>query len=259
MNDDTAQQMTNRIKQILHLVLACGVLLFASCKSPRLFQNDYPKATSYQEFMAKTAEPSTLRAGDKITISIFGHDKLSIGSINSIYTTEENTGRWIVLDDEGEVNIPKVGRVKLTGLNLKEAAYFLEQKYRLHLQDPVINVKVLNHFITVLGEVNMPGKYRIDNEKVNIAELLGEAGGMTKYADFSQIQLIRQYNGLPLSVEVDFSRFQSLAGQNAILQPDDIVYIPPGRKKQADENLNKALPISGILTGIAVLFSVFIK
>ncbi len=251
--------MRNRFKQTPLLLLAFGLLFFCSCNSPRLFESAYPSPTSYQEFLAKTKKSSTLRAGDKITISIYGHDNLSIGSINTIYTTEESTGRWIVLDEEGEVNLPKIGRVSLKNYNLKEAAYFLEQKYRFHLQDPVINVRVLNHFITVLGEVNTPGKYRIDNEKVSITEILGEAGGMTKYAEFSEVQLIREHNGMPISVIVDFGRFESLAGQNAILQPDDIVYIPPNKKKKSEENLNKALPISGILSGVAILVSVFLK
>ena len=252
--------MTNKIEQKIKLSTACCLLLLlVSCQSPRLFDSTAKSATGFREFMAQTAQAPNLRPGDKITISIWGHDDLSIGSINSSFTTDEGTGRWVVLDEEGEVNLPRVGRVKLSGYNLKVAGYFLEEKYRVHIQDPVVNVRVLNHFITILGEVNQPGKYRIDNEKVNLTGLMGQAGGFSKYADFHHIQLIRQHNGMPLSMEVDFSRFESLAEKNAVLQPDDIVYIPPGGKKQSEEIINKAVPIAGIITGLAVVFSIFKK
>lgn len=233
------------------------LLLTTSCSTPRLFQPVEVSEESLNQFILNAPTESNLRPGDKITISIWGHEDLSIGSINSPFTTDEGTGRWVVLDEEGEVNLPRVGRVKLSGYNIKEAGYFLEQKYTEHIKDPVVNVRVLNHFVTVLGEVNNPGKIRINSEKVNLVNLLGQAGGMTKYAEFEKIQLLRNHNGQPVSIEIDFSTFDVLKDKNAVLQPDDIVYVPPRSKKQTEEVINKVVPIVSILTGIAVIFSVF--
>ncbi len=244
-------------KEQWKVYLLLSTLFWTACTSPRLFQNSTITPADLHAFVLQSPQEPKLRAGDKITISIWGHDDLSIGSLNSPFTTAEGTGRWVVLDEEGEVNLPKIGRIKLSDYNLKEAAYFLEQAYADHLQDPVINVRVLNHFITLLGEVKQPGKYKIDSEKMSLVNLLGEAGGLTDYAAFQEIQLLREHEGKMLSMEIDFSTFDALGANNALLQADDIVYIPPKGKKQSEEVLNKAVPIVGILTGLAVFLSVF--
>ncbi len=236
-----------------------GYLVFAwtSCATPRMFNNGGVTPADLQAFVLASPTEAVLRPGDKITMSIWGHDNLSIGSLNSPYSSSEATGRWVVLDKEGEVNLPKIGRVRLSGFNLKEAAYFLEKQYEQHLQNPVVNVRVLNHYVTILGEVNRPGKYQIDSEKVTLLGLLGDAGGLTDYAQYDQVQLIRQHEGQSLSLLVDLSTFDALTEGQTTLQPDDIVYIPAKGKKQSEEVLQRAVPIVSILTGVAVLISVF--
>ncbi len=244
-------------KKITWGPLVLIVLMWTSCSTPRMFHTTEVTPKDMQAFVLSSPKEAVLRPGDKITMSIWGHDNLSIGSLNSPYSSSEATGRWLVLDKEGEVNLPKIGRVRLSGFNLKEAAYFLEKQYEQHLQSPVVNVRVLNHYVTILGEVDRPGKYQIDSEKITLLGLLGDAGGLTDYAQYDEIQLLRQHEGKMLSLDVDLSTFDALAEGQSALQPDDIVYIPAKGKKQSEEIIQKAVPIVSILTGIAVLISVF--
>ena len=239
---------------LLYIVFIC---LYSSCKTPTMFADGAIPAATMQEFVLMNPTEPTLAPGDKISISIWGHDDLSIGSINSPYMTDEETGRWVILDKEGEVNLPKIGRVNLAGYNVKEAGYFLEELYVRHIQNPVVNVRVLNHFVTILGEVNKPGKYKIDNEEVNLIELLGEAEGYTKYAKLDEVQLIRNVNGQVVKFPIDFTGLGSLNTGNAILNPNDIIYIPATKRKGGDEALSRAIPIASIATGIALIISAF--
>ena len=240
-------------------LIAFWVVFFcSSCKTPTLFNDGPIPSEMMQEFVLMNPTEPTLSAGDKISVSIWGHDDLSIGSINSPYMTDEETGRWVILDKEGEVNLPKIGRVNLAGYNVKEAGYFLEELYAKHVQNPVVNVRVLNHFVTILGEVNKPGKYKIDNEEVSIIELLGQAEGYTKYAKMEEVQLIREVNGKTLKVPIDFTGMGSLNTGNAILNPDDIVYVPAIKRKGGDEALARAIPIASIATGVALIISALI-
>jgi polysaccharide export outer membrane protein len=242
----------------LTLLLFIGLIFFcSSCKTPSLFNDGPIPESTMQEFVLMNPVEPTLSPGDKISVSIWGHEDLSIGSINSPYMTDEETGRWVILDKEGEVNLPKVGRVNLAGYNVKEAAYFLEELYAKHVQNPVVNVRVLNHYVTILGEVNKPGKYRIDNEEVNLIELLGEAEGYTLYAKMDEVQLIREVNGKVVKFPIDFTGLGSLNTGNAVLNPDDIIYIPAIKRKSSDEVLKRAIPIASIATGIALIISAF--
>ncbi len=206
----------------------------------------------------KAKEP-VLQSGDKITISIWGHEDLSIGSVNSAFASNEETGKWVVLNNDGEVNLPKIGRIKLSGLNLKEVNYQLETSYSKYIKNPIINVRVLNHYVTVLGEVNKPGKYELDNETIRLVEMLGQAEGLGEYANAKHIKIIRTVNQQPVELITDMSQLISLRDYNVILQPGDVVVVSSNGKKSLDEKLKRATPVAGIITAVALVVSLILK
>ncbi len=235
------------------------IILLASCSTmPRLFesQQEYPPSQLYQYFKPK--EP-LIQPGDKITISIWGHDELSIGSVNNTFNANESTGNWLTVNADGEVNLPKVGRVRLAGLTAKEAGFYLEQRYSDYINNPIINVKVLNHYVTVLGEVKNPGRFQLNNETPTLIEMLGQAGGLNDFGDPTQVEVVRNIRGKTVTWRVDLTAVQGLASHNITLLPGDVVYVPPHPNKQFRESLDKATPIVSILTSLAVVISVLAR
>ncbi len=235
------------------------IVLLSACSSmPRLFQSDerLPSAQLYQYF--KPSEP-IIQPGDKITISIWGHDELSIGSVNNTFNANESTGNWLTVNADGEVNLPKVGRVRLAGLTPKEAGFYLEQRYTDYINNPIINVKVLNHYVTVLGEVKQPGRFQLNNETPTLIEMLGQAGGLTDFGDPAEVEVVRNIRGKTITWRVDLTAVQGFATHNITLQPGDVVYVPPHPNKQFRESLDKATPVISILTSLAVLLSVLAR
>ena len=245
----------------LHITAFILAFVLSSCSSPEgLFNSqDFTQNTDVTLQQYFYAHDAILSPGDKITISIWGHEDLSIGSVNSSFSSNEATGRWLTLDNDGEVNLPKLGRVKLSGLNLKEVNYMLEQRYAVYLKNPLITVKVLNHFVTVFGEVITPGKYAIDNERLHLLEVLAEAQGLTKYAAAKQAKVVRQNRGRTVELNVDLTNITAISKYNIVLQPDDVIYIPAGTDKTFDEKLQRATPLASIATGLAVIASIFLK
>lgn len=231
-----------------------------SCKTyDPLFQHTIDQ--SIEAFPNDASSEPIIRVGDKITISIWGHENLSVGSINSSFSSNEATGRWLIIDKTGEVNLPRIGRVKLDGYNLKEANYYLERLYEQNgIKDPIVNVRVLSHFITLIGEVTTPGRYQIDNETITLVELIGKAEGLTKYAKADEVRIVRKSStGEIQEVIVNLTTFSSITDNNYVLTPDDIIYIPPSKMKKFDNTLEKITPIVGVLTSVAVIFSVFFQ
>ena len=130
--------------RLFYLFAFLGGLL-SSCSTPTtLFYNTDPLRTESVVPLSSFSKDPKLSAGDKITISIWGHEDLSIGSVNSVYSSNEETGKWVVVDDDGMVNLPKIGRVKIAGYTTKEANFFLEQQYLQHLKDPIINLSLIH-------------------------------------------------------------------------------------------------------------------
>lgn len=241
-----------------YFIGALFLLCWVACTPPQhLFVNPSPTVENRnvlrQYFQPKEA---IIEAGDKISVSIWGHDELSVGSVNSPYNSNEVTGRWVIVDNDGEVNLPGLGRVKVGGYDMKEVNYLLETRYAGILKEPIINVKVLNHYVTVLGEVNKPGKFALNNEKMTLIQALGQAEGLSPYAKSDQVKVIRTVNGRPIELVVDLTDLVAFAEYNVQLIPDDVVYIGPNKKKDGDERLRRGATIGAILTGVALMISV---
>lgn len=247
-------------KQIL-ILIALSSLLVACSPTRSLFQQPGTSAVDdeliLQTYFSKQ-EP-VLQPGDKITVSVWGHEELSVGSINSSFSSNENSGRWLSLDQDGQVNLPKLGRLSLAGYNAKEVSYLLEEAYGEILQTPIVNIKVLSHYVTMLGEVKTPGRYQLNNELVNLVQLLGQAGGLNEYAEAKAVKVIRNTNSGPVTLAVDLTDLVALPLYNVVLQPDDLIYVEARKAKKADETLRRATPIVSILTGLGVLSSLLIK
>ncbi len=245
-------------RKYLHITIIFLLLSLCSCESYEpLFQKS--EVQSVEQFGTKQESEPIIRIGDKMTVSVWGHDELSVGSINTPYSTNEATGRWIVVDETGEINLPRIGRIKVVGYSTKETTYFLERIYeRNGIKAPIVNVRVLNHFITLLGEVKAPGRYQINNDPITLVTMIAQAQGLTEYAKSDEVKVIRTLeNGTKEEVTVNLMKFESLLDQNFVLKPDDLIYIPPSKMKRFDIILGKLTPIAGVLTSVAVIFSVF--
>lgn len=245
------------MKNSLIVLFLYMVTLSACTTTQPLFQTE--EVLSPSDSLALTffsSKEPLIQAGDKITLSIWGHEELSIGSVNGNFSSNEATGKWLILNKEGEANLPKLGRVKLAGLSVNEANYYLQQEYSKILKEPIINVKVLNHFVTILGEVNNPGEYNLDNEQLDVIQLIARSNGLTAYAKNDEISVIRQINNESIKLQISLRELAGLQYKNIVLQPNDIVYVAPEKIKDSDKNLQKASIAAGILTGAAVIVSV---
>jgi len=242
-----------------YVVILLSVL--TSCSSQQALFSSEQEARDNQQILQQyfNQKEPILKSGDKITISIWGHEDLSVGSVNSKFSSNKEAGKWLVIDHLGEVNLPKAGRLKIAGYNLKEVNYILEKKYGEYLRDPIVNIRVVNHYVTVLGEVNSPGKYELDNEKVTLVQILGEAKGLGDYSNNKKIKVIRDVAGQAVELVIDMTDIIATTDYNITLQSKDIVYVEPTKKKSEDNALRKAAPIASLVTAVAVLVSVLAK
>ena len=188
MND---QQKT--IKLPTRALFALLLLITVTGCTPQLMFQEKEDATTFQaRALPPTPPPPTFKAGDKITLSVWGHEELGVGSTFSVYNSTVESGKYIMLDETGSFELPLVGKVSLEGLSIREANLLLEGKYGKYLRDPIIRLRVLGRKATVLGEVNAPGNYELMAENYSLFEIIGDAAGFTDYADLRQVTIIRQ-------------------------------------------------------------------
>ena len=143
------------MKRFLTLVFFAALGL-SSCKTTNLFVDKEAGNTVSDLdsiFWPEGNYEYHIRKDDKITISIWGQDDLSVGSTYGIYNSNEVYGKWLMEVAKGNIEFPKIGTVhveKMTIIQLKDT---IEEKFAEWIKNPVVDIKILNRDITALGEV----------------------------------------------------------------------------------------------------------
>ncbi|WP_338875989.1 polysaccharide biosynthesis/export family protein [Spirosoma sp. SC4-14] len=182
------------------------------------------------------------------------------GSPSSIAPTTpiQYTPGYLV-DEEGQIELPLIGKQTVRGLTNTQAAKEIRQKLLDYLKEPTVNVRNLNFQISVSGEVARPSLFSIPNEQISLPAALGLAGDITIYGRRNNVLIIREENGQRTFNRVDLTRRDVFKSPYYYLRPNDIVYVEPGSARVASaDRIYQVLPIiiSG-LSFIAIIISRF--
>jgi polysaccharide export outer membrane protein len=137
------------------------------------------------------------------------------------------------LDDEGYVDLPLVGELKIVGLNVKEARLAIEEKMEMYVNKDnyYIRVRLGGIRYSALGEFNRPGKYTILQNRVTIFEAIANAGDMTTLAKRREVLIIRQYPDGSRTFTVDLLSDNIKESEFFFIRPNDLIYAKPMKKK----------------------------
>lgn len=134
--------------------------------------------------------------------------------------------------ESGYLDFPMVGAILVKNLNVEEIQKKIEEKLSTLLIQFVVIVKLVNYNITMLGEVNRPGQYKIYQSSINIFEAVSMASDLTDFANRNKVAIIRQTKTGSEVVYVDMTKRDLLLSEYYYLRPNDIVYVQPLKGKQ---------------------------
>ena len=155
-----------------------------------------------------------------------------------------STGRQTYLiKKDGTIDYPVIGNIKVVGYTQGELEEFLKKKIMESLIDPpIVTVRLANFDIVVTGEVNRPGKYRIDRDYIDIMDALTLAGDMTIYGRRDDIMLKRQTpDGGYMLVSLDISKESTISSPYYFLQQNDVLYIKPNNARAQVSDISPSL------------------
>lgn len=164
------------------------------------------------------------------------------------------------VNQDGMINFPVVGFIKLSGLSLEEAQKNLTKEINKYVKDPVVNVKFLNFRITVIGEVNRPETFLITDERINLLEALGRAGDMTPYGKRENVLVIREADGVRNMVRLNLNKKSILNSPYFYLKQNDVVYVEAEKtKEKIYSNSNRLMPVwVSAISALTVLLTAFL-
>lgn len=251
------------------LLLSCGVAK-RNYKEMIYFQNAKQTAIPIRLQL----KPTLIQKYDQLMIQIYAQSinqeqaalfNLTSG-VGQAGVTNIQQGNGLVgyiVDYEGNVDFPMIGKIKAMGQTKYEFIDTLKKRLQAYIKDPIIVVRYLNYNITVLGEVNSPGLKSFPNEKATVLDAISAAGDLKDAGKRKDILLIRTMpDGSIEQHEIDITNIECYNNPYFQLQPNDVLYVQSNkmrlRNANQDPTIYRDLPLTlSFLSYLLLLNNVF--
>jgi polysaccharide export outer membrane protein len=250
---------------VLPLALLAIIVLFGSCstsKNVAYFKN----SEQVNLDASKMLYDARIMPKDQLTITVSATDPEAAVPFNMTVPTPYTVGQKssysqamlqsYLVDNDGTIDFPKVGRVKVGGLTKAEAEKKIEdliKPYMAASENPIVTVRMSSYSISVLGEVTRAGSYQITREKVTILEALAMAGDMTIYGVRDKVKLIREDSNGQKSIHIlNLNDANIINSPYYYLQQNDVVYVEPNKVKSQNSSVGSMTTLWFSATSILI-------
>jgi polysaccharide export outer membrane protein len=248
-----------------YLIFAFVSLFLVSCASKKnvLYLqnidqiNSNSTSLSYEPKLQKDDLLSIIVAADQPELTV----PFNLPQIQGNYQINQNQDgiKTYLIDVDGNIVFPVIGKVKLAGLTRSQAVSMLEEKIKEYITNPSINLRILNYKFSVLGEVNRPGTFKIDSERITLLEALSQSGDLTIYGNRSNILVIREIDGKKEYNRVDITKADFINSPFYYMVQNDVVVVEPNKTRVNSSvvgpNLNVTISAISLLTTILLIIT----
>lgn len=245
---------------IFHLILLFTFVLISSCASRKdvvYFQDtgNFETLVNNNNFVSK------FKVDDLVSIHVSSLNPEASAPFNLYRAAGEGGIRPeqvdYLVDQAGEIDFPVIGKLKIEGLSPDELRFLLRDELSDYLKDPIINIRLRNFTVTILGEVNLPGTYPVNGEQITILEALGLARDLTIRGVRENVLVIRDFNGTKVYTRINLTSKNMVKSSVYYLTQNDVVYVEPNKSgitaSSLDNRATIALSIASILITSSVI------
>lgn len=215
-------------------IIASMMISCVSQKSVRLVQEKTEKEmkTHFENIRTTTYR---IQVGDNLYIRVNSIDPKTSKFFQTDFPYLMNkTYQYLntyVVDEFGYISFSFIEKMNVVGMSVQEIQNNIQKKLDEYFKDATVFVKLVNFQVGILGEVNNPGNFTIEQEQITIYQALGLAGGITSYGNLTKAKLIRQsQSGSDLFV-VDLTDNRLMETSYYYMMPNDVLYIEPRTSK----------------------------
>ena len=217
--------------------------LLSSCVTARkvnYMQEPDRQIPSYADTLS--FEDYELRIGDRLYIYVYSLDEnitkmYNAGGSGSLIRQQMNQGNMsgsydlytYLVNEQGEIEFPTIGKVPVRGLTTREVKRKLEEELSKLLQEipgystVSVEVNIVNRTFSIIGAQS--GRYVINKEKMTIFEALAMAGDLGEFNSRKEIKLVREKEGKTTIKTFDVRSKDIVNSEYYYIEPNDIIYI----------------------------------
>lgn len=163
-----------------------------------------------------------------------------------------------IVDMQGEIDFPVIGKLKIIGLSPEELRVLLRNRLSDYLKNPIINIRLRNFTVTILGEVNRPGTYQVNGEQITILEALGLASDLTIKGMRKNVLVIRDFEGTKVYTRIDLTSKGALDSPVYYLTQNDVVYVEPNKSAVTASSLDNRASILISIASVLITSTVIL-
>ena len=244
-----------KLKSFFYYVLIAISVSCASKKDINYFQ-DVESELELVTDLKNTFNFLDIQPGDVLDIQIkaLNPESVIVFQRQASQNSQQGQNRVIdgyVVDNKGNINLPIIGSINTSNQNTQILAKEIQKALSPYVNNPTVNVRVLNFRVSVLGEVKNPGTFTVLEERVSLPQVLGMAGDLTINGDRT-ILLIRNENGKNSHHNIDLTSAKFMQSPLYFLKQNDIVYVRPNDARVKSSGLVGNVGTLGSLLSLAI-------
>jgi len=210
------------------------LVIMAGCVSQkRIVLIQSPKKQASYDYPAGKRREVKIEPMDELYINVNSIDqsgynffKPDMGATMSITEASIAVLSYTV-NDSGFILLPFLGKLKVSGLTTEEAAIKIQEEAKSRLNSPMVSVRFVNSYVTVLGEVQKPGTYSYLKQQMTIFKAIGLASDLTEYGNRRKVALLREDKNGVHKYYLDLTKDDIINSEFYYLRPNDVIYIEP--------------------------------
>ncbi len=240
--------------------------LLASCKTKdKVSQLNYMQ--NVEEIATTTATNtavSTIQKNDQLAIFVSAKNIDIVRPFNQGSTATAPIAEKIYLvDSEGNIDFPLLGKVNTTGKTLEEFRNEMTDRVSYYVKNPTITARIVNFKITILGEVARPGQYTVAEGQSTLLNAIGLAGDLTMYGKRDDILMVRNEDGVLTKEKINLMDSNFINSPFFQLKQGDVIYVSANQTKdrvsRLDPNTSIYMAVAGTIIGLAGIFITIFK
>lgn len=243
--------------------IAAVIFLLSSCVTQRQVEYLQNKDKLIKNFTEAEFPDYRLKPNDELYIQIHSLDEgaanifsnagnLPSGNLGSPTPYSASLISYSI-DKDGYLMLPVIGKILAKEKTVAEVSVILRDSLYHVLNQPIVTAKLVNRYVSVLGEVRNPGHFIYSQEKLSVFDALGLAGDITDYANPDKIIIIRNENGENILNKLSLTSSEILASELFYLRPNDIMYVKPlNNKVWRVRQIPLSLLLSALTTGLLI-------